>query len=224
MSDQREVIDSRDRHSAPIFVDVTGRRRRRMRRLGYAAAALCGGYAIMIALSLAGGPVSPQTLLPKVIGEDGETKVVPGKKHGTPTSDDGPVGLPLPRPLPRPSSPFRLPAAPAPSGPAASGGAPSGAVPSSPAPGERRSPPQNPAEAPPAAPGGPGGAPPEAPPTSPETTPASPPAAEEPAVNEGERSTGGGGDAAIGAEPQGTAATPLATEGGPSATGAGDRE
>ncbi|MFA1537977.1 hypothetical protein [Actinomadura monticuli] len=224
MSDQREVIDSRDRHSAPIFVDVTGRRRRRMRRLGYAAAALCGSYAITIALSLAGGPVSPRTLLPKVIGGDGETKVVPSEKHRPPTIDDGPVGLPLPRPLPRPTAPFRLPAAPAPSGPAASGSAPSGAVPSSPAPGERRSRPRNPAEAPPATPGGPGAAPPEAPPTTPETTPASPPAAEEPAANDGERSTGGGSDAAIGAEPQGTAAAPLTTESGPSAAGAGDRE
>src|SRR5690606_40914573 len=71
-------------------LDATGRRRRRLRRLGYAAAALCGGYSIMIGISLAGGPVNPQTLLPSV-GGGGDTNVVPSPKH-RPPSDDGQIG------------------------------------------------------------------------------------------------------------------------------------
>src|SRR5690606_18128609 len=124
MSDTREVIDSQDRSALPVFVDATGRRRRRLRRLGYAAAALCGGYSLMIGISLAGGPHNPETPLRSVGGGD-DADDVPSPKH-RPPPDDGPAALPRPRP----SGPVQAPVvAPV---PRASVSPPSGAAPSPP--------------------------------------------------------------------------------------------
>ncbi|CNE35625.1 Uncharacterised protein [Mycobacterium tuberculosis] len=214
MPDKREVIDSRDRSASPVFVDVTGRRRRRMRRFGYAAAALCGGYSIMIGISLAGGPVSPQTLLPKV-GGGGQTKVAPSAKH-RPPADDGPGALP---PL-RPSRPVRTPAAPP--APRPSGSTPSGAVPSPPAPDERRTGPQAPSGTPAATPSRTAGSTPASPPADSASPSASPPATGEPAAVDERRDTTGAGS--TGAEPQAAAATPLAAESAPTASAAGAEE
>ncbi|MEU8343395.1 hypothetical protein SAMN05443665_106126 [Actinomadura meyerae] len=222
MPDKREVIDSRDRSASPVFVDVTGRRRRRLRRAGYAAAALCGGYSIMIGISLAGGPVSPQTLLPKVGG--GETKVAPSPKH-RPPAEDGPAALPPLRPsLPGPSRPARTPG-PAPAAPRASGSvpsAPSGAVPSPPPPDERRARPQGPTGTPATTPSQPGGDPPAARPAAPESPPESPPENGEPAAADERRDNTGAGQ--TGAEPQAAAATPQIAESEPTAPAAGARE
>jgi hypothetical protein len=49
---------------APVFVDSTGRRRRLLRRLAYGFGAFCMVYGGLISLSLAGGPVSPNAVLP----------------------------------------------------------------------------------------------------------------------------------------------------------------
>jgi hypothetical protein len=49
---------------APVFVDSTGRRRRLLRRFSYAFGAFCMVYGGLISLSLAGGPVSPNAVLP----------------------------------------------------------------------------------------------------------------------------------------------------------------
>jgi hypothetical protein len=49
---------------APVFVDSTGRRRRVLRRFSYAFGAFCMVYGGLISLSLAGGPVSPNAVLP----------------------------------------------------------------------------------------------------------------------------------------------------------------
>lgn len=211
MPDKREVIDSGDRSASPVFVDVTGRRRRRMRRLGYAAAALCGGYSIMIGISLVGGPVTPQTLLPKV-GGGGETKVAPSSKH-RPSADDGPGAL---APL-RPSWPVRTHAAP-PALPRPSESAPSGAVPLPPAPAdERRTGPQVPVGTPAATPSQPAATPPATPPTGPVSPSASPSATgEPPAAGERRDNTG--------AEPQAAATAPLVVESDPTAPAAGAQE
>ncbi|SFO53723.1 hypothetical protein SAMN04489713_10731 [Actinomadura madurae] len=207
MPDKQEMIDSRDRSASPVFVDVTGRRRRRLRRLGYAAAAVCGGYSIMIGISLMGGPVSPQTLLPKMVG-GGETKVTPSSKH-RPPPDDGPGALPPPRP----SWPARTPGAP-PTAPRASGSTPSGAVPSPSKPDGRRTGPQAPTSSPATPPSRSGGTPPATPPTDSPSPPASPPETGDPAGVDERRDT-------VEAEPQAAAATPSVAGSDPTAPAAG---
>jgi hypothetical protein len=49
---------------APVFVDASGRRGRKLRYLGYVAAGLTSVYAIGLGISLVGGPISPRMLLP----------------------------------------------------------------------------------------------------------------------------------------------------------------
>ncbi|MET9875550.1 hypothetical protein ABZZ36_13135 [Actinacidiphila glaucinigra] len=48
-----------------MFVDASGRRARIIRRAGLAAGVACAGYAVLLAVALAGGtPFAPQTLIP----------------------------------------------------------------------------------------------------------------------------------------------------------------
>ncbi|MDT5030261.1 MAG: hypothetical protein QOC94_432, partial [Actinoplanes sp.] len=75
--------------AAPVFVDSTGRRRRRLRRASYVFGGLCLAYAILVSVSLAGGPVSPGSVLPLRILADGDP---PGEAVIT-----------TPGPLPQPS-------------------------------------------------------------------------------------------------------------------------
>ena len=49
---------------APIFVDASGRRRKLARRASMAAMAVLAGYAGLLAVSFAGGPIPPKVLLP----------------------------------------------------------------------------------------------------------------------------------------------------------------
>jgi len=49
---------------APVFVDSTGRRRRLLRWLSYAFGGLCMIYGGLVSVSLAGGPVSSNVVLP----------------------------------------------------------------------------------------------------------------------------------------------------------------
>ncbi|MHC3472740.1 hypothetical protein ACYF6T_29175 [Streptomyces sp. 7R007] len=71
----------------PVFVDSSGRRARRLRRAGYAAAGLCAAYTVVLGLSFMGAtPFAPRTVLP-VPG-------VPSEEPGTvrePTRQDVPV-------------------------------------------------------------------------------------------------------------------------------------
>ncbi|MDT5035856.1 MAG: hypothetical protein QOE03_1041 [Micromonosporaceae bacterium] len=48
----------------PVFVDPTGRRRRRIRVACYAGATICVGYLALVAVSMAGGAAGPRALLP----------------------------------------------------------------------------------------------------------------------------------------------------------------
>lgn len=50
--------------AAPVFVDVSGRRRRLAHRIAAGLFLAAGGYALMVIWSLLGGPVSPDTLMP----------------------------------------------------------------------------------------------------------------------------------------------------------------
>lgn len=50
--------------AAPVFVDVSGRRRRVAHRVALAVFLAASGYALMVIWSLLGGPVSPDTLMP----------------------------------------------------------------------------------------------------------------------------------------------------------------
>jgi hypothetical protein len=64
VNESREALESTGEQTAPIFVDATGRRRRRLRWLGYSVGTACVGYAIVLAISLSGGPISPDKVLP----------------------------------------------------------------------------------------------------------------------------------------------------------------
>ncbi|MEU5893698.1 hypothetical protein ABZ835_43840 [Streptomyces sp. NPDC047461] len=84
----------------PVFVDATGRRGRRIRRVAYAAGALCAGYTVVLALSFMGAtPFAPRTVLP-----------VPGVPSEAPGSvGENPRDLPA-TPVPYPSvSPSDIP-------------------------------------------------------------------------------------------------------------------
>ncbi|KJS59869.1 hypothetical protein VM95_24795, partial [Streptomyces rubellomurinus] len=48
----------------PVFVDESGRRQRRMRRLGAVAAVPAGGYLVLLASTLLGGPTVNAPFLP----------------------------------------------------------------------------------------------------------------------------------------------------------------
>ncbi|MCK1835633.1 hypothetical protein MTQ08_26250, partial [Micromonospora sp. R42004] len=52
--------------SPPVFVDPSGRRRRRLRRLAYCAGAAGVVYTVMVGVSFAGGPITPDTVIPFV--------------------------------------------------------------------------------------------------------------------------------------------------------------
>jgi hypothetical protein len=74
---------------APVFVDSTGRRSRRLRRLAYAFGALVMLYGGLISVSLAGGPVRSSAVLP-----------LPGL---VPADDAKPPPRTIPTPAPAPS-------------------------------------------------------------------------------------------------------------------------
>lgn len=52
-----------------VFSDPSGRRRKRIRRIGYAAAGGCVTYMGLVAVSLTGGPISPEAVLPPGLPE-----------------------------------------------------------------------------------------------------------------------------------------------------------
>jgi hypothetical protein len=68
----------------PVFVDSTGRRRRRLQRLAYAFGAICVLYGGLISVSLAGGPVSSSAILPLPDLPDHEDAPVKAQPSPTP--------------------------------------------------------------------------------------------------------------------------------------------
>ncbi len=76
--------------SAAVFVDASGRRRRLIRWLALCALALAGGYGVLIVISLLGGPVPPNALLP-VPGVAGAATPT-GAPGTTPATNGGSAG------------------------------------------------------------------------------------------------------------------------------------
>jgi hypothetical protein len=129
----------------PVFVDPTGRRRRRIRIACYAGATICVGYLVLVAVSMAGGAAGPRALLPLAILGDKAAPAHPGgadgaaRPHGLQGATRGPAGgranrvastttptSPAPtHVLPAPAAPAAVLAAPA----IASAGAPSATSP-----------------------------------------------------------------------------------------------
>jgi hypothetical protein len=70
--------------AAPIFVDATGRRGRRVRWLAYGLGAVALTYTALVGVSLAGGPVSPEALLPFPDLVKPAAKETPAKKADDP--------------------------------------------------------------------------------------------------------------------------------------------
>lgn len=61
----RQATDAATRPVAsPVFVDATGRRRRRIRRAAFGLGIAAGSYCAVVVVSLLGGPVPPNVLLP----------------------------------------------------------------------------------------------------------------------------------------------------------------
>jgi hypothetical protein len=76
--------------ASPVFVDSTGRRRRVLRRLSYAFGGICIVYGGLVSVALAGGPVSPSTVLPlpdlgNDDGEQAEVRASPAAPQPTST-------------------------------------------------------------------------------------------------------------------------------------------
>jgi hypothetical protein len=114
--------------ASPVFVDSTGRRRRLLRRLSYAFGGICIVYGGLVSVALAGGPVSPSTVLPlpDLGNDDGEQAEVRASPAPQPTSTKlitealqpraAPIRRPVekrniaPRPAPVKPAPVRTPA------------------------------------------------------------------------------------------------------------------
>jgi hypothetical protein len=73
--------------SGPVFVDSSGRRARKVRRIGWIVGAACGVYTVGLVLSLTGAtPIAPRTLLP--------LPGVPSSAPGDGEAEAGTVELP----------------------------------------------------------------------------------------------------------------------------------
>ena len=78
----------------PVFVDSSGRRRRRVRRAGYVFGAVSLVYAGLVGASFSGGPVSPHALLPfPDLPErpDRQPATAPREVSAVPADDAGPA-------------------------------------------------------------------------------------------------------------------------------------
>jgi hypothetical protein len=65
----RKAVEAAAEANAPVFVDATGRRRRRVRLVCGVIGLVAVSYTVVVGLSLLGVPISPQGLLPTVISE-----------------------------------------------------------------------------------------------------------------------------------------------------------
>lgn len=110
----------------PVFVDETGRRNRRLRFGVYAAGLLCLIYAGLVAISLAGGAVGPDALLPfpDLIDRPAANQTTPPTPAPSPSSDRTAGQLDPGQPWRRqPGAGQAGPGSGASTGPTASGGA-----------------------------------------------------------------------------------------------------
>jgi hypothetical protein len=70
---------------SPVFVDSTGRRRRRLQRVAYAFGAVCALYGGVISVSLAGGPISSTAI--RSLPDLPDHEVEPGRTRPSPTPE-----------------------------------------------------------------------------------------------------------------------------------------
>jgi hypothetical protein len=91
----------------PVFVDTSGRRARRLRRLGLLLGAVCLGYAVVLGMAFMGWGLSmnPSSLLPFGSGRAGPAPGGTGPRDGfAPTGAPGtgtpPAGAPSGAPAP----------------------------------------------------------------------------------------------------------------------------
>ncbi|WP_430780755.1 hypothetical protein [Actinoplanes sp. G11-F43] len=69
---------------APVFVDSTGRRSRLLRRIALAFGVVLIGYAGLVSVSLAGGPISSSAVLPLPGLDDDEEEAPEPRAESTP--------------------------------------------------------------------------------------------------------------------------------------------
>ncbi|WP_030462845.1 hypothetical protein [Kitasatospora sp. NRRL B-11411] len=123
--------------AAPVFVDASGRRQRRSRRIGWLLAVPAAGYLALVASSALGGPTLGAPFLPRPAAP-----AAPGTPTATaPSASTGPMADGRPTPGPDRTAvaatrPAQAPAAPA----AASSAARSTATATAPAPGPTAAP------------------------------------------------------------------------------------
>jgi hypothetical protein len=164
-----EKIESTVDAPDPVFVDDSGKRGKRIRMAFYALGGLGLTYAALVAVSLAGGPLTPESLLPfpekfvkpattpvmQPIGDAAQARAKAARGSGTPRPGDHntaqpakPGGPAIPVNPVKPGNPIVVGPAPSP--------APSTSKPvegaSDPAPPASSAPPAQPSTAPPASP------------------------------------------------------------------------
>jgi len=79
---------TREAKIGAVFSDPTGRRRKRVRRIGYFASSGCVVYMGLLGVSLSGGPISPEQLLPPGVPDKIERLLDPDS--GAERRGDGP--------------------------------------------------------------------------------------------------------------------------------------
>jgi hypothetical protein len=94
----------------PVFVDTSGRRRRRLRLFCYGFGVVCLAYSGLVGMSLAGGPVAPE-------GDSAFPALADGPRQASPTRT-APASRPAPvivaQPWAPPEEPVRTPPVPTP--------------------------------------------------------------------------------------------------------------
>ena len=103
----------------PVFVDVSGRRSRRVRRLGIAVGVACAGYAVVIVATLvSGNSTAPWLPVPGQGGDrpasTADTTPEPSRSAGPSGTGGGVPGAPAPAGAPRTSAPAAAGARPEP--------------------------------------------------------------------------------------------------------------
>jgi hypothetical protein len=76
----------------PIFVDASGRRRKLARRASVTAVAVLAGYAGLLAVSFAGGPIPPKALLPVPGIPSGKAQSPASSAHAAPSASGSIAG------------------------------------------------------------------------------------------------------------------------------------
>ncbi|MGR4881353.1 hypothetical protein ACIPUC_18375 [Streptomyces sp. LARHCF249] len=113
---------------SPVFVDSSGRRQRRVRRLGWLLVVPAAGYVVLVLSSLFGGPTLKSPFLPAPRSADAAPSKAPAAEPGSPSASAAP------RRTPAAPAASQAPAPPAPASQATTGSGAPTAAPTPPAP------------------------------------------------------------------------------------------